>query len=567
MLQTQAKYTEYLAKLDELVKKADLDKPKEALIKGIKERELLVPVVGGFSAGKSSAINAFLGENVLSVKITPETAIPTELRYSQDAYIEAIKENGTSERFGLNELNAIKERSGEFKFVRLFLNNAKLKSIEPLILVDMPGFDAPVEIHNKAILNYLERGIYFIFLEAAERGTISSSMRSHIERVLTLHRGFSFAISKCDMQPENEIKNIQSGIAMQIQSDFGYNKAINLLGKNKNNAAVMGEILAQIEPEKLIEDIYLDILQMDFNDTKSSLNTKISGLEANKNEAQEALNKLDRSLATISDTSTKIAQSDSTQISGFVAGTLNAVISNIRDCGESLAKTALNNPNAISQQINEIIQGVLLSEFAKYGAKAKDDIIREFKIALSDLNLQSFQLDQMWLNKLADGISTALDKISLGVSDNDSFMNSLSVAAPAIAQALAKIIQIPIVKIVLNAVAMVIGPLLSLFSSKKTLSADDLLGQILPSIRSKLEPELKSAYTEQVNGLRESISKVLEAKFKEKQEEIKAAQEEQSKKAGALETEIATLKGIATQMDDLKNAYLYAKNKERTENE
>ena len=46
----------------------------------INNTELIVPVVGGFSAGKSTLINQFLGENILSTALTPETALATDIK-------------------------------------------------------------------------------------------------------------------------------------------------------------------------------------------------------------------------------------------------------------------------------------------------------------------------------------------------------------------------------------------------------------------------------------------------------------------------------------------------------
>ncbi|MDY2735581.1 dynamin family protein [Intestinibacter sp.] len=42
------------------------------------------PIIGGFSTGKSSMINAILGKKLLSVNITPETSIPTEIFYGDN---------------------------------------------------------------------------------------------------------------------------------------------------------------------------------------------------------------------------------------------------------------------------------------------------------------------------------------------------------------------------------------------------------------------------------------------------------------------------------------------------
>lgn len=59
MLNSQRNFVEYLEQVNALVKEAGLDKSKEKLIKSIKEQELLVPIVGNFNAGKSTALNIF----------------------------------------------------------------------------------------------------------------------------------------------------------------------------------------------------------------------------------------------------------------------------------------------------------------------------------------------------------------------------------------------------------------------------------------------------------------------------------------------------------------------------
>jgi len=58
----------------------------EALRDAVQNMPLLVPVVGEFSAGKSSLLNALMGKDFLSVSMSPETAIPAELYYSETEY-------------------------------------------------------------------------------------------------------------------------------------------------------------------------------------------------------------------------------------------------------------------------------------------------------------------------------------------------------------------------------------------------------------------------------------------------------------------------------------------------
>jgi len=78
MLKTQSTYLNYLKSILPLIVETSIQ-PDEVtrLQSDIEHTELLVPVIGAFSAGKSSLLNAFLGENVLGIGLTPET----ELRY------------------------------------------------------------------------------------------------------------------------------------------------------------------------------------------------------------------------------------------------------------------------------------------------------------------------------------------------------------------------------------------------------------------------------------------------------------------------------------------------------
>ena len=59
---------------------------KENLLTELKDNSCIkVPIVGDFSAGKSSLLNSFIGRNsLLPVDITPETAVAYELYYSGD---------------------------------------------------------------------------------------------------------------------------------------------------------------------------------------------------------------------------------------------------------------------------------------------------------------------------------------------------------------------------------------------------------------------------------------------------------------------------------------------------
>ncbi len=183
MLKIQNQYLDYLSAVEEEVSKTNLVDSvidrfnfKES-IKAISETELLIPVIGAFSAGKSSLLNSFLGENRLPEKITPETSLATELRYSENERIEAVGSNGNVEEFSIEEIEKIKDRAAEFKHLRMYLKNENIKKIEPLILVDIPGFESPLDLHNQTIMEYINRSVHYLILTSIEDGSLTKSMK------------------------------------------------------------------------------------------------------------------------------------------------------------------------------------------------------------------------------------------------------------------------------------------------------------------------------------------------------------------------------------------------------
>lgn len=557
MLNSQRNFVEYLEQVNALVKKAELDKSKDTLIKLIKEQELLVPVVGGFSAGKSTAINAFLGEDILSVAITPETALATELRYTDgQAYAQGIKENGQIEELSLDEFVKLKERAEDFAYAKVFLNNEKLKSIEPLILVDMPGFDAPVEAHNKAIMEYLARGAYFVILESASSGTLAMSIKRHIENLQTLGRSFSFALTKCDLKPKSELDEIKTSIADELKDSFDYDKSVFLLDLKGG----LDKVIKDTNSEQIFENLYKDELKFDFKDTKSSLQTKISALKANKNEALEAVKELERAVEKINSTQENLNTDTNECAQNAAIATINVVAESLRLKASEIANAALNGEEAMNSVVSEIVQNVLLKEFNARAKTQRERLINTFKGQISDLNLDSLNIDATWVNDISKSINNALIDISTKPKDNliteygDKVVKILIVSLGKLLSKLPVPLQLkPIIVGLTTFLPTIIG-----FFKGKTIDEKALGVEVVSKIKESLQDEVLNAFKDNFNHTQKAIALLFEAKFKEKQAEINTAQEQKAQILGELDDKIQALNGVSGELDSLANKYLYA---------
>ena len=557
MLNSQKNFVEYLEQVNVLVKKTELDKSKDTLIKLVKEQELLVPVVGGFSAGKSTAINAFLGEDILSVAITPETALATELRYTDgQAYAQGVKENGQIEELSLDEFAKLKERAEDFAYAKVFLNNEKLKSIEPLILVDMPGFDAPVEAHNKAIMEYLTRGAYFVILESASSGTLAMSIKRHIENLQTLGRSFSFALTKCDLKPKSELDEIKTSIADELKDSFDYDKSVFLLDLKGG----LDKVIKDTNSEQIFENLYKDELKFDFKDTKSSLQTKISALKANKNEALEAVKELERAVEKINSTQENLNTDTNECAQNAAIATINVVAESLRLKASEIANAALNGEEAMNSVVSEIVQNVLLKEFNARAKTQRERLINTFKGQISDLNLDSLNIDATWVNDISKSINNALMDISTKPKDNliteygDKAVKILIVPLGKLLSKLPVPLQLkPIIVGLTTFLPTIIG-----FFKGKTIDEKALGVEVVSKIKESLQDEVLNAFKNNFEAIQKFIAHSFKAKFEEKQAEINAAQEQKAQILGELDDKIQALNGVSGELDSLANKYLYA---------
>jgi GTP-binding protein EngB required for normal cell division len=191
------------AALDELSALADAD--DRAVLAGLRgrlrERRLRVLIAGEAKRGKSSLVNALLGQLVLPAGVTPVTALATTVRYGTDEAVIAVFGDGRAERLPLSALDDLVTERGNpgncrgVASVTVAINAPVLT--QGVELVDTPGTGS-IHAHNTAEAELaLESMDAAVFVLTADP-PVSASERDLMSRVARLSVTMFVVLNKAD---------------------------------------------------------------------------------------------------------------------------------------------------------------------------------------------------------------------------------------------------------------------------------------------------------------------------------------------------------------------------------
>lgn len=559
-MNSKKQFLDYIGEVKNIISPLEISDNKLSEIQGnITDAELIVPVVGGFSAGKSTLLNSFLGNEILPTAVTPETALATELHYSDSNYIEAVTASGAVERHQLADFARLKDNAQNFKNLRVYLNNEHLKAIQPLVLVDMPGFDAPIENHNQAILNYLERGVFFVFLTSIEDGNITLSMKREIDNLQQIGKGFAFCISKTNLRAPDDVKAVQQKIAEQLEDDFDYTGQIALLDMDGGNN--LKNILTAVNPDELFKLLFIDELRENYTGLIQSINVKISTFKSNRKEIEETLSALQNSLQGIEAKKQSAINDVEQRYSRDSVSVINqAVTSAILQQKMRLVDLAINNQGAFERELNDITKNALLSAVQTRFRAISQDLMEEMG---NGINAQ--------LATLPDGGLAGIAMDVLSNSGADAFGKVANTALKSISKAIMGNVTSATLKALLgsvfgivSAVLLFLPEIISLFAKgekerrQREQVEQAIINNVIPQIQQQLNTVLPDLMNQNITALINQVSEQFEEQLQQKRNEIEAAEAEKAAKAAELESTINELESGKQQLTTAANRYLFA---------
>jgi len=193
-----------------------------------------IVIVGDFKRGKSTLINAIIGEDVAPTSVTPETVTINKFSFSETPSAEAILKNGKRASLSYTELNRnaiekiAEQLPSEIDFIDIKSNAEILRDIS---IVDTPGIGDLLKAFDQQVADYLVSADALIYvissrspLSVPEQVFISSAILpqsfSEIFAVVNMADTLETTenINKIDILITEKIKSINPDISIFMLS-------------------------------------------------------------------------------------------------------------------------------------------------------------------------------------------------------------------------------------------------------------------------------------------------------------------------------------------------------------
>lgn len=199
---------------------------REDRIPALRQGQMSVVVLGEFNHGKSTVINALLGEEILPVGITPTTSVITHLVYADEPDV-TIQPSGGKDAYEIDydELTQVITEEEEWEeeepeYVEIGYPNELLK--DQLVLVDTPGVNDISRQKVEITYGYVPRADVILYVLDATQILKKSEITFIEDRLLEANRDrIIFVLGKVDALDDDEAEEVEAYARERLESMIG----------------------------------------------------------------------------------------------------------------------------------------------------------------------------------------------------------------------------------------------------------------------------------------------------------------------------------------------------------
>lgn len=175
---------------------------------------LILPLVGEFSSGKTTLINALTDSKKLETSTKPTTSTIYEIHFGCDfCCAKIINEDGTT--YEINDISELKnERLANAEVVTVFDTSKQVPS--STILVDTPGLSSPNPKHKQTLIDFIPKADGII-LTVDINQQITKSLTNFIETIKLSNTPIFLVLTKSDTKSDSDIITAKKYISENCQ--------------------------------------------------------------------------------------------------------------------------------------------------------------------------------------------------------------------------------------------------------------------------------------------------------------------------------------------------------------
>ena len=208
---------------------------------------LLIMVMGEFSTGKSTFINALVGKEIAAMNATPTTAVITKLCYGSHDKITVHFKDGNEQNYNVDEFERLTSESDEatgelhnkIDFVERAMNIAVLKKIS---IIDSPGLNAIKSEHEETTRRFMDNADVVLWLFNVRKAVSRTEIKA-MDKLNPRLQPIAL-VNKIDLLDEEEddldelLNSVRRKLKDKVQRVIGISAQMALQGSLKKDKAL-----------------------------------------------------------------------------------------------------------------------------------------------------------------------------------------------------------------------------------------------------------------------------------------------------------------------------------------
>lgn len=205
---------------------------------------LILPLVGEFSSGKTTLINALTDSKKLETATKPTTATIYEVHFGCDSCHAKVVTDSDS----IQDVDDIAELKNDVladaKVVTVFDTSSRVPATT--ILVDTPGLSSPDPRHKQTLVNFLPKADGILLVTDINQ-QVTRSLTDFIETIKLSMRPIFLVLTKSDTKSPQDIETAKKYISENCQIPL---KQVAVVSASTDNLSELYSLLDEIQKSK-----------------------------------------------------------------------------------------------------------------------------------------------------------------------------------------------------------------------------------------------------------------------------------------------------------------------------